>query len=81
MNDRNWVIFCDKRLSFPENGELNQIQFGLKFKLQFFDILKMNNIYTIVDLLKKKRFERSTIFHTKNAMFVKVNRLKMNLFF
>lgn len=44
-------------------------------------MLKMNYIYTVVDLLRKKHFERSTIFHTKNAMFVKVNQLKMNLFF
>jgi len=36
---------------------------------------------SVVDLPEKIRFERSTIFQSKNAMFVKVNRLNMNLFF
>lgn len=52
-----------------------------KRKATFFDILKMNHIDTIVDHREKKRFERSTILCTKNAMFVKVNPLKMNSFF
>jgi hypothetical protein len=59
----------------------NVSNFNDKSTVTFFDILKMNYIYTVVDLLKKMHFEGSTIFHTKNAMFVQVNPLKMNLFF
>ena len=44
-------------------------------------MLKMNFLDTVVEPPGKIHFGRSTIFRAKNAMFVKVNRLKMNLFF
>jgi hypothetical protein len=44
-------------------------------------MLKINYLDTIVELPGKIHFGRSTIFRAKNAMFVKVNRLKMTIYF
>ncbi len=59
----------------------NTFNFAENWKVKFFDILKMKSLNMVVDVLKKIHFERSTIFRAKYTMFVKVNRLNMNLFF